>query len=221
MKRIVTLLALLLATIGALRADSDILRWGISAGANITQASGNGPGLMNTGWLFDTESGYYLGLSARLSIPVLNVGLDASFLYSQETVTLASNHVVSSDYLRYFSIPLHLRYDFELPLLAEVLVPYIFAGPQVNLALNDFNWLELASQGYQSDVDPEQARHNTTHDQNWKLDLGFGLILVSHIQIHYNYAIPLTNTFSFSTAFDEGYNNFKLGTHRIGVTYFF
>lgn len=217
------LIAILLMTFGSLRAGSDILRWGVTAGANITKVSGDGPGVLNTGWRFDTSGGYYVGLSARVSIPIVNLGLDASFLYSQETADLHSFDVGinASDRLRYFSIPIHVRYDMELPALSSALIPFAFVGPQCNLALNDFDWYEAVSQYENWKEMIEDRPENTTTRQQWKLDLGFGVILLHHIQVAYCYAIPLNDTFTFQTAIEDGNNNFRLGTHRIGVTYFF
>lgn len=212
---------MLLLTFSSLRAGSDILRWGVSAGANITKVSGDGPGVLNTGWRFDTSGGYYVGLSARLSIPLVNLGLDASFLYSQEMADLRSQGIYARDRLRYFSIPIHVRYDMELPALSSALIPFAFAGPQCNLALNDFDWYDAVSQYEDWKEMIDQKPDNSTSRQQWKLDLGFGVILLHHIQIAYCYAIPLNDTFSFQTAIEDGNNNFRLGTHRIGVTYFF
>lgn len=225
MNRIISHISLLVVlammSIGTLRAESDIFRWGISAGANITKASGDGPGVWGTGWRFDTSGGYYVGLSARLSIPLINLGLDGSFLYSQEMADLRSEGIMVRDRLRYFSIPLHVRYDMELPALSEALIPYAFIGPQCNLALNDFDWYEALSQHENWKDLIDQRPETFTSRQHWKLDLGFGLILLHKIQIAYCYAIPLNDTFSFQTAVEDGNNNFRLGTHRIGVTYFF
>lgn len=219
--RIYLLVVMLLTAVGSLRAGSDIFRWGLSAGANITKASGDGPGVWGTGWRFDTSGGYYVGVSARLSIPLLNLGLDGSFLYSQEMADLRTDGILARDRLRYFSIPVHIRYDMELPALSEALIPFAFIGPQCNLALNDFDWYNAVSQHKDWKDLIDERPENSTSRQHWKLDLGFGLILLHHIQIAYCYAIPLNDTFTFQTAIEDGNNNFRLGTHRIGVTYFF
>jgi len=203
-------------------AGSDIFRWGITAGGNISKVDGTGTGFMDTGWHFDSSGGYFVGASARVSIPILNFGLDASFIYSQEMADIESNDVFITDKLRYFSIPLHLRYDIELPILSELVIPYVFAGPQCNLALNDFDWYRLFKQ------DPETAKSTYEVDTEylskdcvWKLDLGFGVIVGNHIQVSYFYAVPLESSFSFKTVYDDSRNQFKMGTHRIGLTYYF
>lgn len=221
MKRFSLLLVLLVNVFETLLAGGDLLRWGITAGANISKVQGDGPGFMNTGWQFDSRGGYYMGLTARLSIPIINIGLDGSFVYSQETADLHSNGVVMEDRLRYFSLPVHLRYDFEIPAVCEVLIPYIYAGPQCNMKLNDFDWYDIIRHDNDSQEQLGTEHENDTNPRSWKFDLGFGIIVVSHIQIAYNYAFPLNNAFGFDTTLQEGRNNFKLGTHRIGVSYYF
>lgn len=221
MRRITLILLLLMQSLCVLYAQSDIFRWGITGGANITRASSDGPGILNTGWRFDTSGGYYVGLSARLSIPVLNLGLEGSFVYSQETAKMQTSGIIAQDQLRYFSIPVHLRYDLELPLLSSTIIPFGFLGPQCNLSLNEFDWYDALSQYPDWKELISENPQNETPGRIWKFDLGFGVILLKHIQIAYSYAIPLSDTFSFETAIEQGNNNFRLGTHRIGVTYFF
>lgn len=221
MKRITVLLVLFLVAVSTLRASTDILRIGVSAGGNITRVSGHGPGFMHTGWQFDSSGGYFMGLTARVSIPIVNIGFDGSFLYSQETIDIRSNYIPMYDRMRFFSIPLHVRYDFELPLLTEVFVPYVFMGPQLNLTLNDFDWYNVVRHDQESFDDMEIDNDNRTDVRTWKYDLGFGFLLGGRVQIAYNYAIPLNSTFGFRTLIEEGRNNFHLGTHRIGATFYF
>ena len=218
-----SILLLLLATLswGKAHALGDIFKWGLTGGVNITKAMSDDPGFMNTGWLFRSSDGYYLGASMRVSIPLLNLGFDASFTYSQELAELGSNGHSVSDRLRYFSMPVHVRYDFELPGLCEVLIPYVFTGPQCNFALNDFDWYSLVKMDEESRLQLDEAMNNLTEHRNWKWDIGFGAILGSRIQVHYNYAIPVTNAFHLQTMAEEYSNHFKLGTHRIGLTFFF
>lgn len=221
-KRFCLFLACALLSLNCVFAESDIFRWGITAGGNISKVDGDGEGFMHTGWHYDSSGGYFVGVTARVSIPVLNFGLDASFTYSQEMADIESNGVYITDKLRYFNIPVHLRYDIEFPLLSDIIIPFVFAGPQCNLALNDFDLYSFIKK------DPESASKMYDFDMEylskdviWKFDLGFGLILGEHLQVAYFYAIPLESTFHFKTIYDESRSHFRMGTHRIGLTYYF
>lgn len=224
MKKIMLLLTMLCVALSQLSAQRTQVMWGITAGANITQVDAEGRGFLNSGWRSDASNGYWIGGQVRIALPISGLGLDGSFTYAQETATLASSGVMMSDRLRYFSIPIHARYDLEFPGTTEILIPFIFVGPQINLSLNDFDWFSLVSRDPLALLDEKTANFNLdnkTNKQVWKLDMGFGAIFLSHVQLAYNYSIPINDTFKFRTVYEEGRNNFKLGTHRIGVTYFF
>lgn len=221
-KRICLILACVLLSFQSVSAQSDVFRWGITAGGNISKVKGDGSGFMNTGWKYDSSGGYFVGLTARVSFPILNLGIDASFTYSQEMADIESYGVSVTDKLRYFCIPMHLRYDFELPVLSEIVIPFAFAGPQVNLALNEFDTQKLFKKDPETskstyDLDLEYVTKKTV----WKVDLGFGVILFNHVQLAYLYSIPLQDSFSFKTVYDDSKNNFSMGTHRICLTYYF
>lgn len=222
MKRIGLVVAVIVVSLGQLCAGNDIFRLGITAGGNITKVRGSGEGFLHSGWRYDSSGGYFVGMAARVSIPILNFGLDASLVYSQEMADLESGNARLMDKLRYFSVPVHVRYDFELPMISELVAPYVFAGPQCNFALNEFDFYELFRQ------DPETARRFSEYDWEeltnsrvWKFDLGFGIIVASHVQVSYFYAIPLESTFRFKTLYDDSRTHFRTGTHRIGLTYYF
>lgn len=205
-------------------AQTDSFMWGLTGGVNITKTNGEGKGFLNTGWDTNAGGGYWIGLQIRMSLPLIGLGLDASIDYSQEQATLYTSGGYASDKLRYFTFPVHVRYDLEVPGICDVIVPFAFIGPELNLALNDYDWYGLVHQNPEALEAAEEAynaNQNMTAKRLWKLDMGFGGILFGHLQLAYNYAIPLNSAFSFGTAYTEGKNNFKMGTHRIGLTYFF
>lgn len=222
MKKITIVLVFCMMFCNVIRAENNLFAWGVTAGCNITKADTKGAGFFHTGWNFDSSGGYFVGLTAKVTAPILGIGVDASFVYQQEMVDIASGDISSTDKLRYFSLPVHLRYDFNIPILANYLSPYLFAGPRCQFALNDFDWYDVYGQ---TNVSAEgiQALWDecTSLKQTWKLDLGFGLLIARHVQLAYNYAIPLNDTFRLKTAIDEGSSNFKLGTHLITASYFF
>ena len=222
LKRFCLFLAVCLLSLNTAFADSDIFRWGITAGGNITKVDGSGTGFNYKGWHYDSSGGFFAGFTARVSLPILNFGLDGSFVYSQEMADLGSGDANVMEKLRYFSVPVHVRYDLELPFFSNIIIPYVFAGPQCNFALNDFDLYELFRQ------DPE-SQHNMdkvdseyrTNKRVWKVDLGLGVILFDHFQVSYYYAMPLESSFRFKTVYEDTKSHFRMGTHHIGLTFYF
>jgi hypothetical protein len=155
-------------------------------------------------------------------LPILNFGLDASFVYSQEMADMGSGDANVMEKMRYFSVPVHVRYDLELPFFSNVIIPYVFAGPQCNFALNDFDLYNLFRQ------DPESRQHlyevdseYRTNKRVWKVDLGLGVILFDHFQVSYFYALPLESSFRFKTVYEDTKSHFRMGTHHVGLTFYF
>jgi hypothetical protein len=135
---------------------------------------------------------------------------------------LGSGDVNVMEKMRYFSVPMHVRYDLELPFFSNIVIPYVFAGPQCNFALNDFDLYNLFRQ------DPESRQHlyevdseYRTNKRVWKVDLGFGVILFDHFQVSYFYAMPLESSFRFKTVYEDTKSHFRMGTHHVGLTFYF
>lgn len=182
------------------------LSFGVTAGMNISK------GETNKDWSPDSENGWFAGLQLKASLPIIGLGVDVSALYSQETVSIpvTSGTTISTETekLKYVAVPLHLRYDLSIPGINLAVVPFVFTGPQAGLAIGKLD------KAYQDKI--------TTKDLVWRYDLGFGAILLKHLQASYSYSFPLSNTyegkFSDKDKFDEDY---KQGVHRISLTYFF
>ena len=184
-------------------------RFGVIGGMNITKGETSSK-VTYKGWSPDTENAWFAGLQLKGTIPVVGLGLDVSLLFSQETVSLPGDETTTeTDKLAYFSVPLHLRYDLSIPGVNLLAVPFVFTGPQANLAI--------------SKVDRAYLDNVSTKDLVWRYDLGAGLILFDHLQAAYSYSFPLSKTYEgkFSERKDQFDNDYKQGVHRISFTYFF
>lgn len=208
MKKLICSIFLLAAALVVTPVSAKTFGWGVAAGMNISKADGGE-------WKTDAENGWYAGLTAKVTIPILGFGLEASALYSQESVSVATVNgnltAAGSDEIQYLSVPIHLRYDFQLPVVSKVAVPYLFAGPQFNYALNDLK-LDGDFEAYTEKFDTENA--------SWKFDLGLGALLINHLQVSYTYSFPISNSFEASDLLGIK-DDLKLSTHRIGVAWLF
>ena len=207
MKRLFLLASIVLLSLST--AAMAQISWGVSAGVNVTGSSNVSVKS------FDFESGWYAGLTAKVTIPILGFGVDGAVLYSNETACLEKETTEGgkeSEASRFVSVPIHLRYDFQLPLVSKVVVPFAMVGPQFNLGLNDVTFDNLTDYEDETIIDKSNS---------WRLDMGIGAILLSHLQVSYSYAIPMGKTSKFYDGAKQVWNNYKTGTHRIGVVYYF
>lgn len=182
MKKVFFALLMLAAVWTTQSASAQTFEWGIAAGMNITRE-------MNSGYSVVGSSGFggFAGVTGKVSLPILTFGVDGSILYSHEKT--------SYDNFNQLVVPIHLRYDLKLPTISHILVPYIFAGPQLNYALNNHYGFKKVS---------------------WKTNVGIGALLARHLQVSYNYSLPISD--SYVDYYDD---SVKLATHRIGLAYYF
>lgn len=205
MKRLFTTLLVFMTLFTAVMANP--FRFGVTAGMNMTK------GETNKDWTPDSENGWFAGVQLKATLPVFGLGLDVSALYSQETISIASAATPDdpeTDKLNYLAVPLHLRYDLSIPGINLAVVPFVFTGPQAGLTLSKID------KAYQDKI--------TTKDLVWRYDLGFGVILLKHLQASYSYSFPLSDTYEgkdFGDKKDQFDEDYKQGVHRISLTYFF
>ncbi len=212
MKKLFFTLLVFLTFFSAVKANP--FNFGVTAGMNISKGE-TSSSVKYAGWSPDTENGWFAGFQLKASLPVVGLGLDASLVYSQETISVpvettnAGTLTTDTEKLKYLALPLHLRYDLSIPGANWVVVPFIFTGPQAGLTLSKID------KSYQDKI--------TTKDLVWRYDLGGGVILLKHLQAAYSYSFPLSKTYEgkFSEKKDQFDEDYKSGVHRISFTYFF
>lgn len=185
------------------------LGWGLTGGINVTKMN------LDNNWEDmtkpESEKGWYAGVTGMASIPVVGIGIDGSIVYSQEEVQVSQDS--ESETAQYISLPVHLRYDFRMPLVEDWFVPYLMIGPQFNYALNDVKF--AIDEGTSTEALLKKAN-------SWRLDMGVGMILFNHLQLTYSYGIPVGPSAKLmdETA-QEIVNKCKMGSHRMGLAIYF
>ncbi len=138
-------------------------RWGIKAGLNINKVDLNAGSANLKG---ENRAGWCAGLMTEFTVPIVNLGFDASVLYSHRSIADAEDY--SNDYI---DIPINLKYKLGLPVVGNIITPYFFTGP-------DFAFLC-------SKKAINAAWENKSVDVSW--NLGLGVQLVNHLQISAQY----------------------------------
>lgn len=179
MKKLFTLIVLVAATYFAVPANAQ-LKFGIKGGLNITDMS-----LSKDVFETSNRTGFFIGPTIKFTLPIVGLGIDASALYDQregELNVAGDDNTIVSTRLKQKSIniPINLRYDIGLGSLAAV---YIAAGPQFGFNVGDKN------QSLYEDV--VNWRLNSS---NFSVNVGAGVMLLSHLQIGANYNIVCGKT---------------------------
>ena len=171
------------------------LKWGVKGGVNVAKVTFDDKLLKS-----DNMAGFFIGPMAEFTIPVVGLGIDGSLLFSQKGIK-ADNDAVKQYGL---DIPVNLKYNIGLGSLLGI---YLAAGPDFYF---DFK-------GNENGYDKRSAMVG--------VNVGAGLKLVKHLQIGFNYNIPLGK--SGDVTWKDGVSSvfkadsYKTKTWQISAAYLF
>lgn len=180
MKKLLTLIVIA-ATAFAVPAGAQI-KFGVKGGLNITDMSFSKDVVKTS-----NQTGFFIGPTLKVKIPIVGLGIDASALYDQrsaetEDINDEDNGIVKGKKItqKAINIPVNLRYDLGLGDLAAI---YFAAGPQFG-----FN---LGSKSTKLYEDATEWKFKTS---NLSINVGAGVMLLNHLQVGANYNIACGKT---------------------------
>ena len=221
-KIILALFALVLAS----NASAQLVQFGVTGDLAFIKEDSEKLTLGSAQDALTPDMGWSAGLKLKVSTP-FGLGADLAVKYAEEdrayTFFNGSSTAVDvvSDKVAFVSVPVNVRFDFKLPLISNVLVPFAYAGPQFNYNFDDFDWKSKTVGG--QDL-KDYVKENAI---NWNINFGFGAVVAKHIEVFYNYSITKSDSYEFKNI-KEGmslYNDMKSRyqekTNRVGVTLYF
>ena len=200
MKKLFTLVALIAATLVAVPAQAQF-KFGLKGGLNVTDMSFSSDVVEAS-----NRAGFFIGPTVKFTLPVVGLGIDASALYDQREAELKdSDEKIKQQAI---NIPINLRYDIGLGSLAAV---YLAAGPQFGFNIGDKHQTLVQ--------DVSEWKLNTS---NFSVNVGLGVMLLSHLQIGANYNIVCGKTGEV-TVFDGAKEAFRgrSNTWQVSAAYYF
>lgn len=136
----------------------------------------------------DNRAGFTGGVQVEFTVPVINLGFDASVMYvhrvsnstkkgayapsADDQAALESSSLRKRDYIE---IPVNFKYKLGLPVVGKIISPYFFTGP---------SFAFLASKR-----DINAAYKNKAFDCAW--NFGVGIELIQHLQVGASYGFGL------------------------------
>ena len=149
-------------------------RFGLKAGVAINSLKFTSAEEVKGSFNTDNRAGCVGGAMVEFTVPVIGVGVDASLLYVHREAKSTTDNIKRD----YIDIPINLKYKLSIPVISAVLKPFVTTGP---------SFAFLASKKEISD-----AWENKSVDVAW--NFGFGVEVLSHVQVAASYGIGLTNT---------------------------
>ena len=177
-------------------------KFGLKGGLNITDMS------LSSDELFETSNraGFFIGPTVKFTLPIVGLGIDASALYDQREAKVKGSD--SKLKQQAINIPINLRYDIGLGSLAAI---YLAAGPQFGFNIGDKHQTLI-----------EDVADWNLNTSNFSVNVGAGVMLLSHLQVGANYNIVCGKTGEV-TVFDgvrevvRGRSN----TWQVSLAYYF
>ena len=175
MKKIFMLLVMIVTMTAANNASAQI-KFGLKGGVNVTDMSLNSS-------VFDASNrtGFFVGPTIKVQLPLVGLGIDASALYDQREAKIKVGNTTTKETLRSQSInvPINLRYGWGLSSMANI---FLFAGPQFGFNVGD------------KDQKITESSTWSVKNSNFSLNFGAGVTLLSHLQLTANYNVVCGKT---------------------------
>lgn len=208
MKKNILSLAVLVAALTFAMPSQAQIGFGVKAGLNLNSISLKGNGTKNLD--ANNRAGFFAGVTADVTIPLLGFGADASLLYDNKSISLSEGNGKNSKTLHYISLPINVKYTVGLSSLASV---YVATGPQFAWNVGSKSWAPShLTEGWEL----------TNSEFSW--NVGLGATVLSHVRVGYNYNIGIGDTAEttfLNTAGKAITGKLKNNTHQISLTYLF
>lgn len=211
--------------------------FGIKAGVNLTEKP-TIKSAKDVSVLIDDikgNAGWFVGPTAKYVFPIIGLGVEANVIYSQTNIEFEGRDVTNQN----IDIPLYLRYELSLPVINRYVIPFIAIGPQFSWNIGDKNITlqsirdkisdDILNSNNITDIDNPLKEYKLA-DSNISLNLGLGIILFEHLQIHANYNLSfeksaeiIENGISIPGIIEIGKNisDLKTNTWQISLAYLF
>ena len=154
------------------------LRFGLKAGVNVNSLHLTDP---QKTFESDNGTGWTAGVMTQY-ISMIGLGFDASVMYTRMNADVyyeGGTENLDADNHNFIEIPINLKYRIGLPIVGNIISPYIFTGPSFAFKL-DKNTIEDFK--------------TKTCQVAW--NLGLGIDLFKHLQIGASYGIGINNIVS-------------------------
>ena len=205
---------LLTLTLFAVTPVAAQFNWGIKAGVNSAERPSNLGELKSAA---KGEAGWFVGPMAKVTLPIVGLGVEANLLYSQTNTEVGGETIKS----KCVDLPVYLRYELSLPAVNKFLEPFVAAGPQWSWNVGDktYSIADMMLDGGQ-----QALSQYTLRSSNLSLNLGLGAVVLDHVQLHVNYNIALGSTSEYSEPTQAALNfatKSKTNTWQFSLAYIF
>lgn len=204
MKRVFTALMFAVALIAAIPSQAQV-KFGLKGGLNVTSMSLSSDVIDKS-----NQTGFFVGPTIKVTLPIVGLGIDASALYDQRDAKLKDDDASEKVSLRSINVPINVRYGIGLGSMASI---YLAAGPQFGFNVGDKNVFSDVEESFE------------LKKSNFSINVGFGLSLMSKFEIGATYNIACGKTGEFNVIDAASKQIFSKGSRmnawQVSAAYYF
>lgn len=204
MKRVFTALMFAVALITAVPSQAQV-KFGLKGGLNVTSMSLSSDVIDKS-----NQTGFFVGPTIKVTLPIVGLGIDASALYDQRDAKLKDDDASEKVSLRSINVPINVRYGIGLGSMASI---YLAAGPQFGFNVGDKNVFSDVEESFE------------LKKSNFSINVGFGLSLMSKFEIGATYNIACGKTGEFNVIDAASKQIFSKGSRmnawQVSAAYYF
>ncbi len=198
MRKIISMCALAVALLVAAPAQAQV-KFGVKAGLNLSKVKVSTSGaIIGDNLKNDNRAGYFIGPMLDVKVPLIGLGVDGALMYNQRNgkVGAAYAGVETSEDLTQHSIaiPVNVKKSWGLGGLASM---FVAVGPQFDFTIGGKKWKDMEAFGKEVAEDGVKWKGS-----NVSLNLGAGVLLLSHLQAGIGYNISLGKTAEVDSKYD-------------------
>lgn len=194
MKKVLSLLMVVVALMMAAPAQAQLIKFGVKGGMNFSKLDID---VETLGDIMDNSTGFFIGPMAEVTLPIIGLGVDGALMFSQRG---------KGEYKQQgIEIPVNLKYTFGLGSMFGI---YLAAGPDFFFNFKDITVPILV--GGDAIYNAEASKKTQV-----ALNLGAGLKLLRKLQVGVTYQVPMGNSFDLKNV------DIKNKTWQVSLAYIF
>ena len=205
MRKIISMCALAVALLVAAPAQAQV-KFGVKAGLNLSKVSTSGA--IGDNLKNDNRAGYFFGPMLDVKVPLIGLGVDGALMYNQRNGKVGYEYAESYGELgsvevngmkdvtqHSIAIPVNIKKSWGLGGLASM---FVAVGPQFDFTIGGKKWKDMEAFGEEVAEDASVKWKGS----NVSLNLGAGVLLLSHLQAGIGYNISLGKTAEVDSKYD-------------------
>lgn len=191
MKRII-LLIIVVFSLSVYQTSAKTFAFGVKGGMTLSSLTFKGD--FSENFNSDNRGGFFVGPMLNISLP-LGFNIEAAAMYAYDKVQYSNQNGGVTDKRHLIEVPVNLRWQISA---GNIIGVYILAGPDFSFNLNETVEIEnYIKQTLETEGINPSVLKDETKPLSMGLGVGAGIVFFDHLNIGFNYVIPMGYTYKY------------------------